>query len=163
MNKKGNLLTSEVLKMVVAVICIGFLIYFITALYYSNITNKNTIKAQSLIDRIGSEIINLNQNNLENFSIYDLSPEGWSVFGFVSPERKPSFCSGKNCLCVCKKTNSLLGDNEERQLGRCDEDGACLIIENLKDFSEFEIGREEGVFSSLEIKRVENFLEVNSI
>ena len=163
MNKKGNLLTSEVLKIVVGVICVGFLVYFIGALYFSNVLDKKTIEAESLMEKIKGELLNMELQELSGFEVYDIAPDKWWVFGFVSPEIGPNLCSGENCLCVCKKSDGLFGNNDEKQLMGCDKDGACVAIENLKDFSEFKIGEEEGSFTSLSFKSVSGFLEVEEI
>ena len=48
-NKKGFLLAEETLKMVLAVICIGFLIAFLFALYFNNVNNAKFLQAESVL------------------------------------------------------------------------------------------------------------------
>ena len=163
MNQKGNLMTSTVLKMVIAVICIAFLVYFLSALYYSKINSQKSIEARSSLDQVRLGIINMEQNSVAEFEIFDPSPVGWMVFGFVSPELKPNSCSGENCLCICKKSAGFLGNNLDKQLGACVEKGACEIIGNLQDFVEFEIDSSGGAFSGIRLKSVGENLEVEKI
>jgi len=160
MNSKGELLTSEVLKMVVAVICIGFLIYFLAALYFSNANSKDLVKANSLAEQIEKGFYHMEINSLTNFDIDDVSPQGWWVFGFGSGEAKPNFCSERDCVCICKKAIVLFGEGEEKQLQTCDEDGACVVVGPLKDFEDFKINREEGSFTSIRLVNSEGYLEV---
>jgi hypothetical protein len=163
MNSRGNMLTSEVLKIVVAVICIAFLVYFLSALYYSKVNTQKTIEARSSLDQVRLGIINMEQNSLTEFKIFDTSPIGWWVFGFVSPELKPNSCSGENCLCICKKSAGLLGNNLEKQLTSCDEKGACELIENLQDFVEFKLDSSGGNFSGIKVKSVGGNIGVEKI
>ena len=52
MDKKGFLLGEETLKIIVAVVCLGFLVYFLSALYFSNANSKEKIQAEETIYRI---------------------------------------------------------------------------------------------------------------
>lgn len=163
MKSKGNILTSEVLKMVIAVICIGFLIYFLSALYYSKVNSQKTVEARSSLDLVKSGIINMKLNSLNDFEVLDPSPVDWWVLGFVSPEKKPNLCSGEPCLCICKKPTVLLGNRFEKQLERCDKDGACEIIEGLQDFNEFKLNSSDGNFAGIKFKSSAAGLEVERI
>jgi hypothetical protein len=95
-------------------------------------------------------------NNGES-SIQDLvNPEGWYLIGFVGEEAKPNLCLGKNCACICPNAWDYY-DKFKRQAKKCDEDGACLIIEELKDFNRIKIvGTENIIF--IRIKKENNFI-----
>ena len=128
MFKRGMLLASEVLKMVVAVICIGLLIYLLVYLYFSSQANKERAHAQASIEKIERVIESMDAQA----EVDSITPEGWFLFSFVGASSKPRACAGKNCLCVCKRVS--YGQDDE-----CDEKGACLIVPGLDGFSPIEL------------------------
>jgi len=134
MKKRGFLLASQTVKIVIAVICIVFLVFFLTQLYFSKVTEeKGRQAASTLLDSTNSiskwidqikagETLKKNKFELKN-------PKGWYVFSFTGAEKKPNSCVNKNCLCICENVI----DYFDRQIKYCDEDGACLIIPELED------------------------------
>lgn len=138
MRKKGMLLASETLKMVLAIISLGFLIYLLTAIYFSNINDKKLIEAESLLERISNITENSLLDEFTSEKITELTPAGWSLFSFTE-EDKPNSCVDFNCLCICDPVWGipLVGNTQAEE---CDNDGACIIIDNLMEFSEIEIG-----------------------
>lgn len=126
-NKGGFLLAEETLKIVVAVICIGFLVFFLTSLYFAKMNSEKLKQAESSLERI-SEVIENAEANSE--LIGGLTPEGWYLFSFVD-EKKPNSCAGKNCLCICDKLGSL--NFWSSQVEKCNKDGVCLIVDNLEN------------------------------
>ena len=54
-NKKGFLLAEETLKIIIAVIAIGFLVYFLVSLYFSAKASKETEQAEETLNFILSE------------------------------------------------------------------------------------------------------------
>lgn len=143
MDKKGFLLGEETLKIIIAVVCLSFLVYFLGALYMSNSNSKERVQAEETISRI-SEIISNNEMVLE--SVEAINPKGWYLFSFVDV-LKPNFCTGKNCLCICSK--SVFSKN---QATKCD-DGACLIVEDLNSFEKIKI--EKSGLTSIEIDKTQ--------
>lgn len=129
MNKRGMLLAEETLKMIIAVIAIGFLIFFLTSLYFTNINEKKQKQAEATLERV-SEII----ESAENGEVRAINPGGWYLFSFTELE-KPNSCAGKSCLCICDNVVDIF----DRQIKECSDDGRCLIIENLETFEEIEI------------------------
>ena len=110
--KKGMLLASETLKIVIAVISIGFLVYFLTSLYFNNINGQKLAKAEVSLngdEGIMGKIVMVNQNGVEKES-HVQNPSGWSLMSFTDNEVKPNACAGENCLCICKniKQNNIL-------------------------------------------------------
>lgn len=161
MNKKAMLLASETLKMILAIIAIGFLVFLLTSLYFSNTNSKNLVEATSTIERISDVIIRLQAGEIQIETITTLTPAGWTFFSFTESEVKPNFCAGQNCLCICDEVWSEYGGLfGERQVSECDESGTCLIISKLKEFEEFEIGEADNP-TDIEISTDGVWLEVN--
>ena len=134
-NKTGFLLAEETLKVVIAVISISFLIYFLSSIYFSKINEQKKQHAEATLEKIYEKI---NNQQTEKETLYDPTPFGWHLLGFVRQDKKPNSCAEKNCLCICEKVLwDLKGFN--RQIKECDSDGACKIIENLDSFGEIEI------------------------
>lgn len=132
MNSKGFLLASETVKIVIAVICIVFLVYFLTALYFNKVAEeKGRQAASTLINSTQSIKVFINDVKQDKTSkTYILqNPIGWYVFSFTGTEKKPNSCSNSNCLCICEDVI----DYFDRQISYCDEDGACLILPDLEN------------------------------
>jgi hypothetical protein len=112
MNKKGFLLAEETLKIVIALISIGFLVYFLVALYISNQNAKDLEFAKASLEHLITEA------NSGSLVVDIYNPEKWTISSW-SAEDIPLSCSNigwENCLCICK------GENAET----CDEKGTCL-------------------------------------
>jgi hypothetical protein len=156
-DKKGFLLTSEVLKIIVAVVCIGFLVYFLVSLYFANLVDEKTRIAEGVLNGdngIGKEIERLNAGGEPDVNGFHVQgPVGWHLFSFVGVD-KPNSCLDSNCVCICSRTLINLFKN---QVKKCDKNGACLPVSNLKEFSPIKISR-GGIFVS--INEVEEFIEI---
>lgn len=126
-NKKGFLLADETVKIIIALICIGFLVYFLSMLYFSKTDDKKKGEAESALERIDDILRAIPTGTSEIQSIG--SPRGWHLYSFIS-ETKPNSCVGENCLCIC---DSVIDFQEtfDRQIKECDKDGACLQIRTL--------------------------------
>jgi len=153
MNKKGFLLGEETLKIIIAVICIGFLVYLIAAVYFSVSDGQKSKEAEaSLTNVISTEITRINSGGEYNQQgVHIPNPSGWYIFGFVGNVKKPNQCTEQNCICVCR---AILINLFDRQIKQCDEKGSCLIVSNLNDFEKIKIEK-DGVFISV-IKLNEN-------
>lgn len=95
-SKKGFLLGEVSLKLVIAVICIGFLAYFLFSLYYSNVDSKNLELAKESLNFLEQEMA-AGHAEVEIFN-----PKGWKITSFGSSEEKPNACSNfgwENCIC----------------------------------------------------------------
>ena len=114
MAKKGFFLAEETLKMVLALIGLGILIYFLSSLYSANKDSKNLEFAKSSLDYLADQI------NIKNQKIDIYNPTGWLItswprkidvsflfFGYFYPkteERMPRYClnlNWANCICIC--------------------------------------------------------------
>lgn len=124
--KRGFLLAEETLKIILALISISFLIYFLTALYFTSQNSKGLEQAEASLEFLIKEI----NDGRDEVEIYNPSPSfntlgifrGWKITSWSSNEM-PNQCfnlAWDNCLCICK-TDLLEDDKEE-----CDEEGICL-------------------------------------
>lgn len=137
-NKRGFLLAEQVVKIVIALIALGFLVYFLSSLYFSKIALEKQEQAQSILstggDTLKKHIESLSGEAQDTFLLP--SPNGWYLFSFTGDKEKPQACEKKNCLCICDNVANIWG----RQLKYCNEQGSCLIVENLKNYeNELEI------------------------
>jgi len=162
-NKNGMLLASETLKMILALIGIGFLVYLLAAIYFSSEDTKNLAHADASIDYIKKVLENIGQDPSFVGEMYGVNPHAWSLFGFVNG-LKPNQCVGQSCLCFCDHVREDYGVYiwEDRQESECSEDGLCLIVGNLKWSGEIELGTAS---EPVNIKIFENsgFIEVEKI
>lgn len=133
LKKRGMLLTEETLKIVVAVIALGLLIYFLAGLYYSATGEKKARDARSTVAELSDVINGLSSSSQE---VFVLQPQKWILFSFTGEEKKPDSCIGENCLCICA---NVLVDLFDRQIKKCDKNGACLAVPNLQEFEDIKI------------------------
>ena len=161
--KKGMFLASEVLKMVLAVISIGLLVYLLAALYFSNEDTKNLAKAEASIEIISGVVERLEADSGFRARMDAVNPHAWSVFSFVEG-LKPNQCAGQSCLCICDSVYEEFWfyTSKERQEKECSKDGTCLVVENLRDFGEIELGSASEPVS-LRFFIEEGFVEVEKI
>jgi hypothetical protein len=153
-NKKGFLLGSETLKIIIAVICIVFLIFLLFQLYYSATGQEKTRQAQESMEKILLEIERIdNGGEPLGQGIHVPNPSGWYVFSFTE-DKKPNSCAGAKCICIC---DNVLFDFFDRQIKECDKKGACNVVSNLKKFDEMEIGK-GGI--NLLVEEINNEIEI---
>lgn len=130
MNKHGFLLAEETLKLVIAVIAIGFLAYFLMSLYFSAKTSKELEQARETLPFL------MNETRLGRASVDIYNPKDWflgtwphevekEILFFKEKEIQfPKTCSnlGLNpCICFC----------EEDSAESCDNEGICLDNEGF--------------------------------
>jgi hypothetical protein len=124
MNKHGFLLAEETLKVIIAAVCIVFLILLIVAVYTAITGAKKTKQAEESLNRISDIVNSLEEGESETQDI--TNPKGWFLFSFVNVG-KPNSCLNNNCLCICSEAVI------KSQIVKCDKrgKGSCLIIEKL--------------------------------
>ena len=93
-NRRGMLLASETLKIILSVISLGLLAFLLFSLYYSGVQNKNEKAAEATLEQASQILSSLPGE------IYQITPAGWYFFGFVGEEKKPNQCIGGNCLSM---------------------------------------------------------------
>ncbi len=151
-NKRGFLLAEETLKIIIAVICIGLLVYLLFALYFSRSNERDLIDAQNSLKNSSNsfkssvERVRLGNGNNGSYVDYLLihNPVGWHLFSFVGSEKKPNSCAGQNCLCICDDVwvDTLVGLIDSRQIKECDDSGVCYIVSDLAN-KKIDIGIEK--------------------
>ncbi len=127
-NKKGFLLAEETLKIVIAVICIGFLVYLLTSLYLKNKDNEKLEQAEASLEHLISEI------NAEHTEVEIYNPKGWVLISWpYENELIPNSCSNMgwgNCICICDE--DLSTRTVKGLIKDCDSLGSCLESFELK-------------------------------
>ena len=163
MNKKGeeeDLLMSETINLIVALLCIAALIGLIVLVYFALTTNQNTRYALESVNGkngIANETKRINADGVNNSNFFVPNPSGWFIFSFVGEDIKPNKCAGANCICICEGVTLNILDWQKRQLNKCDDKGSCAVISNLKKFDKIKING-GGVFVS--IKKVNDLIEI---
>jgi hypothetical protein len=159
MNKKGFLLGEETLKIVIAVICIAFLIYLLVAVYFSMTGEENKRLSEAVLtDKIIPEI-----NRIDGGGEYSVTgvhvpnPSDWTIFSFVGEDKKPNSCVEKDCICICE---NAFPDWFDWQIKRCDDKGVCKIISNLAKFEKIKIEK-SGV--QISIQKVNDEIQIGKI
>ena len=154
-NKKGMLLASEVVKLVIALIGISLLVYLLVSIYYNNARDKNLNDAKATISRIKDIIARIDAGTIQSEKVTDITPSSWSFFSYIGNEKKPNSCAGENCLCIC---DTVSFDNflffKDRQISECDTNGVCIPVKNLNKFSSFKIKKPKDGGTSVEILSV---------
>ena len=126
MNKRGFLLAEETLKILIAVISIGSLVYFLTALYFNNQDKKDLELATSSLEHLMEEI------NAGNSEVEIYNPKGWSVLSWPYDGEYPLSCENvgwSSCICICK--NPWFKETKKFE-NNCNDIGICL--ENSEGF-----------------------------
>ncbi|MFH1311187.1 MAG: hypothetical protein ABIH65_02170 [Nanoarchaeota archaeon] len=129
--KKGFLLAEETLKIILAIIAIGFLAYLLFSLYQANKGAEELDLAKESLNFLFQQI------NDKKTSVDIYNPDGWYInswqnsyeTGFLfwksTASGKPLSCSNlgwNSCICICEENNP----------DSCDSDGTCL--ENTGNF-----------------------------
>jgi len=157
-DKKGfELLGEETLKVLIAVICIGVLVYLLVSIYFSVSNSGKLGQAKGTLTGENGiiAVINSEENNLD-FPL--TSPAGWYLFGFTEWS-KPNLCLTEKCLCICAKTSSFANALDKyAQIKECDKKGTCSVVSNLKE--SFEIKIAKGEITSISIINTENEIEI---
>ena len=122
MNKKAEFFMAEVLKIVLAVISIGLLIYLLVSLYGIFIGKTRLAQARETLEQIIVKIEGMEEGDVEEFLI--VAPKK-AFFVYFDKENSGGRCSGENCLCIC------LDSTDKKTCGITD--GVCQEIKfNVK-------------------------------
>ena len=99
----------------------SYLLYFLTALYFSNQNSKELEQAEASLQHLINEI----EVEREEIEIYN--PERWWISSWPHENIQPSSCSNlgwENCVCICSKGYLTFSSNAYAE--DCDEKGICL-------------------------------------
>ena len=129
MNKKGFLLAEETLKIIIALISLGFLVYFLGALYFANQDSKELEQAKASLEFLVKEI----NDGRKEVTIFNPEAGGntlWQVVFFDASKRNflPNSCTNlkaDSCACICGPKVTDFAFSEEALVGICDSYGAC--------------------------------------
>lgn len=139
-NRGEFFLGEETLKILIAVICIVFLVYLIVSIWSAKVNGDNLKQAKALLteseNSVGIIINSLKEGETKTRDI--IEPRKWSIFSFSDGDIKPNSCGGINCVCVCDEI-TWEGFSEGKQQEKCSEKGACLAVENLGKFQNIKI------------------------
>lgn len=161
MNKNGFFLAEETLKIVVAVICISFLIFILGKMYYSYSVDEEKQQAKDTLAHIEKEINSMKEGDVREIMVY--SPrysivreqiDYWIFMGFDKANR-PKYCVEKRwegCLCVCKNiwVEALNGYEEKCEI--CASSDSTGLSKIRVDFKELPL--------ALSVKKMDNQLIV---
>ncbi len=136
-NKKGMLLVSETLKIVIGVICVSLLVFLLVSLYLNSSSEKSKKEAKILLGDISEAYASFDLNTTKKI-FSNISPAGWKIFIFTDEELKPNSCSGLDCICICDDVLLEVGKN---QLSKCDKKGVCEIFQPLVEVPDIEIDK----------------------
>lgn len=114
---KRGLILPEVIKLVIAAICIGLLIMLAVNLFGLFKAKTKIEQAKAGNTDIFNLVSSLRDNESKDYLI--VGPKGWefSYFGIETGRELPKSCGGESCICICPI-------NQDR-LSSCDEEGAC--------------------------------------
>ncbi len=107
MNKKAEetMLLETVLKVLVAVVCVGLLIFLGYQIYASFTADDALVKAKTAINELNSKINAFRSSDLTGMRVMIFPPEGWFLksFNVLNEGHPANQCVGKytGCLCVC--------------------------------------------------------------
>jgi len=161
-NRKGTtLLPEEVLKIVVAIICIGFLVFLLISIYLSATGDQKKKQAEEIMNSnngLKAEIERVNAGGapLEQGKLIP-NPSGWYVLSFTNGETKPNKCVEENCICICEAVTFEIFNWQKRQIEKCDDKGSCVVVSNLENFEKIKI--EKGGIA-LSITKVNEEIEI---
>lgn len=113
MNKKGEMTTEEIVKIILAVIGIGLLLYLSTSLYGIFTSKPKMEQATKNLESIVEIVNTIGEEEIRSFIIE--SPRDWDVLSFSENENPPVICNDIRCLCFC--------DGADRE--DCDDKGVC--------------------------------------
>jgi hypothetical protein len=154
-SKKGFLLGEETLKIIIAVICIIFLVILVTSLYFSLTGSQDSKFAEASKGLIFQEITRVNNGGIVNpQGLLVPNPAGWYIFSFLGNDKKPNLCAGQNCICLCR---NILINIFDRQIKECDSKGTCSVVPTLKGFDKIKI---ENAGTFISIQKVNNQIEI---
>ena len=130
--RRGFLLASETVKIVIALIAIVFLVGMLSSIYLNKIKATKDEEARAAVKGTSGlslkSIVEFAKNSKESQTWRVFNPEGWYVFGFSASNGGPLSCLGKSCICICNNVVDIL----DRQRKYCDATNACLIISDLE-------------------------------
>tara|TARA_Y100000310_G_scaffold138173_1_gene137069 strand:- start:3556 stop:4503 length:948 start_codon:yes stop_codon:yes gene_type:complete len=141
-NKKGFLLGTHTVKIVIAVLAILILIVVIVKVYSMISINSKQKSAQNTLDELKDKINRLEEGKSNEQMV--VGPQGWFLMDFKTGEIDlngksliPKKCEKRSCLCFCPAPSSWVGGlsllkKDTTAKDKCQEGGICT---SLNDFA----------------------------
>ena len=137
-DKKGFLLAEETLKIILAVIAIGFLAYLLFSIYFNYRENKDLEMAKASLEHL---IEKINSGSAEAEIYNPTTNNAWYIASWPISGKKPLYCDNlgwETCLCICKFSTQLMTPSKLSEL--CDDKGVCMESSaSVNDDGEFYI------------------------
>ncbi|MEK6935849.1 MAG: hypothetical protein AABW67_03610, partial [Nanoarchaeota archaeon] len=114
-NKKAEITAEEVLKLVLAVLCIIILVILAAGLYGIFTKKTDLEQAKESLNQITSMILNIENTKSKTYLL--IAPKDWLIIYFSDNNPSGTGCSGKTCLCFCSKIA------EEMNVNVCEHNG----------------------------------------
>lgn len=135
MEKKGLWLAEHVGEIILAIICLGLLLYGGSVAYTSLFGEQEKMQAQA---QLGDLVVTLEQLGPEAEELYPLfAPSGWFLVSFSKGEKGPTACFLESCICICQKKGGIRGIGGSVN---CDKGGICETITKDAKLEPKEIG-----------------------
>ena len=132
-DKRGELTLENVLKIVIAVICIILLLMLAVSIWGIFLKKTRMEQAKANLDELSSIIEKLGEN--ESFKYTLISPDGYILVGFPLErnEALPSKCGllpNRYCLCFCEDFSG--SGNRETIVDNCGSASSqCIGVNNM--------------------------------
>lgn len=126
---KRGILLPETLKILIAVLSIGILIYLASSLFGIFRQQTKLEQAKATLNEIVGNIDALKEGEVLGKNILILNPKDWWLIQY-DENSGPKSCLNKNCLCICPELpkDVLSGKvNFEELKQSCDNQGVCKI------------------------------------
>ena len=150
-SEKGDIVLSELVKIVLAVICIALLIILADKLYGLFFTKTAAQQAKESLKVFSDELNKVTSGQESQGQVFIESPAGWEVdvwpnsYSGSTLTLKPDTCKAQYCLCICEPSissqnnimyvmvngvkNVVLGKNAiQDDVKNCELSGSCQDI-----------------------------------
>jgi Tfp pilus assembly protein PilE len=120
MNKKG-IIAKEVVRLVIALLCLVLLIFLAVQLYGIFSSKTEIQQAKSTLNQISEIMENLEEGeSAEYLFVGPVNKNNLWFFKFFSGHESPEQCKGEDCLCICvSKNRDFIDANDCDNLGIC--------------------------------------------
>ncbi len=136
MEKRGFLLAEETLKIILAVIAIGFLAYLLFSIYSARKESKELELAKASLDFLIEEI-NSDKTEIEIYNPSSTALKKWWIASWPYNNIMPKSCSNvgwENCICIFSgrsiKPEGYAEDSDNH--GVCREVSKRVIVSSVE-------------------------------
>ena len=123
MEKRGLWPVEHLGEIILAIICLGLLLYGGSVAYASLFGEQEKMQAQAQLDDLVLTLEQLKPNAEESYPLF--APSGWFLVSFLKGEKGPTPCFLESCICICQKKGGIMGVGGSVN---CDKGGICETI-----------------------------------